>query len=248
MNIYNTIALHRVVKGKPKTFIDINEKTLSYILERSISIGQLISIDEANASLDTNIKKICLTFDDGFSSDYDLVFPNLKRINAVASFFIVTDWLDKPGYLTKQQVRNLSDAGMQIGSHSKSHPNFLKITPQERLVELHTSKNILEDIIGKKISSFSFPYGFCNDACIKAVFEANYSTCCTSKHGLSSPLSAVVPRNSINAHTGLSRIEKILSAGLIQQNLWKLEDIIKENMKNFLPGAYAVIRRFFSKF
>ena len=247
MYIYNTIALHRVVEGQPKTFIDINRKTLRHILERSKSIGQLVSIDEASVSSEASIKKICLTFDDGFSSDHDIVLSDLKRINAIATFFVTTDWLDRPGYLTKQQVRNLSDAGMQIGSHSQSHPNFLKITPQERSVELQKSKDILENIIGKKISSFSFPYGFFDDACVKAVFEAKYSICCTSNHGLSSTSSYIVPRNSINANTSLNRIDKILCAGLTQQNLWKLEDIIKENMKNFFPKPYAIIRRYFSK-
>ena len=246
MDSYNTIVLHRVVEGQSKFFIDITIQTFRQILKGSMAIGQLVSIDQATVTSGHALRKIGLTFDDGFSSDHDLVLPELKRIKATATFFIVTDWLGTPGYLTKQQVQNLSKAGMQIGSHSKSHPNFLTISPQERLDELRESKLILENIIGKEISTFSFPFGFCDEACTEAVFAANYSICCTSAHGLSSSSSPVVSRNSINANTSLNRINKILRAGLIQRILWYFEDIIKGNMKQSFPRSYVVIRNLFS--
>ena len=245
-NKFNTIVLHRVIDGKALDFIDIDLKSLKSILSKSEF--NFCSIDKAYADKIHERSNICLTFDDGFSSDYYLVLPELKKIDATATFFIVTDLLDTPGYLKTGQVKSLSESGMQIGSHSKSHPNFLKLNADERMEELRASKVILEKIIGKELTTFSFPFGFCDDACIKAVFDANYSICCTSEHGLSSISSSIVPRNSINAHISLSRIDKILRAGLTQQSLWKLEDIIKENMKKFLPRPYAIIRRFFSKF
>lgn len=246
MNSYNTIVLHSVVEGQSKSFIDITLETLRHILKASMSMGQLVSIDQAIVSSDDASRSICLTFDDGFSSDHDLVLPELKRIKATATFFIVTDWLGTPGYLTEQQVRDLSDSGMQIGSHSKSHPNFLTITPEERLDELRGSKLILENIIGKEISTFSFPHGFCDMACTQAVFAANYSICCTSAHGVSSRANPVVSRNSINAHTSLNRIEKILRASLIQRVLWYFEDIIKENLKQSFPKFYIALRNLMS--
>ena len=246
MASYNAIVLHRVVEGQSKSFIDITTQTLRHILKESMAIGELVLIDQAAADSQHNRRKIGLTFDDGFSSDHDLVLPELKRIKAVATFFIVTDWLETPGYLTKRQVRNLSDAGMQIGSHSKSHPNFLTISDQERLNELRQSKLVLENIIDKEISTFAFPFGFFDEACTKAVFDANYSICCTSAHGLSSSSSRIVSRNSINAHTSLNRIKKILRSGMIQRILWYFEDAIKRKMKQSFPRSYIVIRNLFS--
>ena len=246
MNSYNTIVLHRVVEGQSKSFIDITLQTLRHILKASMSIGQLVSIDQAIVSSEDASRSICLTFDDGFSSDYDLVLPELKRINAAATFFIVTDWLGTPGYLTEQQVRDLSDSGMQIGSHSKSHPNFLAMTLKERLDELRGSKLILENIIGKEISTFSFPFGFYDDECIEAVFSSGYSICCTSKHGVSSKLDCVVPRNSINAKTSMNRLDKILNANLTQQWFWYIEDIIKSNLKRWVPQLYVTLRNLLS--
>ncbi|MDB4619130.1 polysaccharide deacetylase family protein [bacterium] len=245
-NKFNTIVLHRVIDGKAIDFIDIDLKSLKYIISKSEY--NFLSIEKAIADKHHERPNICLTFDDGFSSDYNLVLPELKKIDATATFFIVTDLLDTPGYLETGQVKSLSESGMQIGSHSKSHSNFLELNAGERMEELRNSKVILEKIIGKEVTTFSFPFGFCDDTCFEAVFDAKYSICCTSKHGLSSISSSIVPRNSINNHTSLSRIDKIFSAGLTQRNLWKLEDTIKENMKKFLPGPYAVIRRLISCF
>ena len=243
---FNTIVLHRVIDGKALDFIDIDLKSLKFILSKSEF--NFFSIDKAYADKAHERPNICLTFDDGFSSDYDLVLPELKKIDATATFFIVTDLLDTPGYLKTGQVKRLSESGMQIGSHSKSHPNFLELNADERMEELRDSKVILEKIIGKELTTFSFPFGFYDGECVEAVFSAGYSICCTSRHGISSKASFILPRNSINAHTSLSRIDKILSAEWTQQNLWKLEDTIKENMKQFLPGPYAVIRKRFSRF
>jgi len=245
-NNFNTIALHRVIDGNPIDFIDIDLKSLKYILSKSEF--DFLSIEKAYADKHHERAKICLTFDDGYSSDYDLVLPELlKKIDATATFFIVTDLLDTPGYLETWQVKSLSESGMQIGSHSKSHPNFLELNAGERMQELRDSKVILEKIISKEVTTFSFPFGFYDEACIKAVFDANYSICCTSEHGLSSISSSMVPRNSINAKTSIKRIEKILHSGFSQRLFWNIEDIVKANLKRLVPKIYISLRSLFSR-
>ena len=242
MNHFNAIVLHQIVQQRSKSFIDVTIKTLHHILMKSKSKGELLTIDQASLKPNISGRAVCITFDDGFSSDHDLVLPELKKIGAKATFFIVTDWLNKPGYLTEKQVRNLSEEGMQIGSHSKSHPNFLNITAKERIDELRLSKQTLENIIDKEISTFSFPFGFYDDSCVQSVFDANYKICCTSKHGLSSCSNPIVPRNSINANTSLHRIDNILKATLVQRILWYLEDVVKENLKHSFPRLYKILR------
>jgi peptidoglycan/xylan/chitin deacetylase (PgdA/CDA1 family) len=228
----NAIVLHRVVNHSPVDFIDISLATLKLILSKSRY--NFVSIEEAFQAKPQDEANICLTFDDGFLSDYDLVLPELKNRNATATFFIVTDFLDTPGYLTTNQVRILSESGMQIGSHSKTHPNFFNLSLKEKMLELTDSKAILEKIIGKEVSTFSFPFGLYDDECADTVFSAGYSFCCTSKHGISSGLSFMVPRNSINAHMSPSRIEKILRAGFSQRLRWFFEDNSKDVIKSLI--------------
>jgi peptidoglycan/xylan/chitin deacetylase (PgdA/CDA1 family) len=189
-----------------------------------------------------------LTFDDGFSSDYDIVLPELKKAGAKATFFIVTDLIGKPGYMTKEQIKSLSEAGMQIGSHSVSHPNFLEINPEEREKEFIESKLILERIIDKEITCFSFPFGFYNFESIETAFSAGYSICCTSDHGLSSHDQTVICRNSINANTSIERVGNVLEANLLQRTVWFLEDKTKSLMKKFMPDIYVYMRNLLSRF
>ena len=243
-NKFNTIVLHRVIDGKALDFIDIDLKSLKFILAKSEF--NFFSIEKAYADKHHERPNICLTFDDGFSSDYDLVLPELKKIDAAATFFIVTDLLDTPGYLETWQVKSLSESGMQIGSHSKSHPNFLELNATERIEELRDSKVILEEIIGKEVTTFSFPFGFYDHEGVEAVFSAGYSICCTSKHGISSKLDFVVPRNSINAKTSMNRIDKILNANLTQRWSWYIEDIIKSILKRSFPQFYVTLRNLLS--
>ena len=172
--------------------------------------------------------------------------PELKKIDATATFFIVTDLLDTPGYLNTEQVKSLSESGMQIGSHSATHPNFLSLSATERIKELRDSKVILEEIIGKEVTIFSFPFGFYDHECVQDVFSAGYSICCTSKHGISSKLDSVVRRNSVNANTSLNRLDKILNANLTQRWSWKIEDIIKSILKRSFPQFYLTLRNLFS--
>ena len=244
LNEFNAIVLHRVIDGNAIDFIDIDLNTLRFILSKSEF--NFLSIDKAFENKYQERPNICLTFDDGFSSDYDLVLPELKKINATATFFIVTDFLDTAGYLTTEQVKTLSESGMQIGSHSKSHPNFLTLSATERIEELRDSKAILEVITGKEVTIFSFPFGFYVHECVQAVFSAGYSICCTSKHGISSKLDFVVPRNSINAKTSINRLDKILNANLTQRWSWYIEDIIKSILKRYFPRFYISIRNLFS--
>lgn len=242
---FNAIVLHRVVAGSPVDFIDIGLTTLRDMLSmKEYNFTSIEGLLNANVSLKPSI---CLTFDDGFSSDYNFVFPELEKVGATATFFIVTDFLDTPNYLTRKQVKYLSDEGMQIGSHSKSHPNFLMLSPDKRLEELCKSKEILEDIIGKPISTFSFPYGFFDDECSRAVFLAGYSIYCTSQHGLSFKEDTLVRRNSINSQTSIKRISKIFNAGFAQRVVWFFEDRVKIILKRYFPNIYIIIRNLVSK-
>lgn len=244
-NKFNAIVLHRVIDGKAEEFIDIDLKNLQFILS-NFNLN-FVSIEKAYADKHHERPNICLTFDDGFSSDYNLVLPELKKIGATATFFIVTDLLDTPGYLETWQVKKMSESGMQIGSHSRSHPNFLKLSAEQMIKELRESKIVLEKIIGKEVTSFSFPFGFYNEESVQAVFSSGYSICCTSQHGLSSNLSFIVQRNSINAKTSIKRIKKILKSNYLQRLSWYFEDVIKVTLKRFVPKIYIILRNLFSR-
>src|SRR3954470_12167926 len=66
-------------------------------------------------------KPVLLTFDDASAGQFSHVLPVLRRHHFVATFFVMTVVLDKPGWLTRRQVRALDRAGMTIGGHTWDH-------------------------------------------------------------------------------------------------------------------------------
>ena len=244
---FNTIVLHKVVNEQIKNFEDITTKTFFNILNESEE--KIYSIDEVYKL--NNIEEklpICLTFDDGFLSDHDIVLPALKERKVKATFFIVHDYIGKDGYMHKDHIVELSNSVMQIGAHSKTHPNFLRIDNRTKEYELSFSKSYLEDLTGKEVSTFSFPYGFVDNASIDAVFAAGYKYCCTSQHGISYINSKIIQRNSINSKTKLAQIYRNMRPSIFTKLSWSAEDILKAKIKYHAPNLYPKIRNFISKF
>lgn len=105
-------------------------------------------------------QKIAITFDDGLEDLYTIAYPFLRLRNIPFTAFIVTDFLDRPGYITKQQLIEMSnDPLVSIGSHGISHDIFPKMTREQKKHELIASKEILEELIGKKVNNFAYSHG-----------------------------------------------------------------------------------------
>jgi len=245
MESINTLVLHRVVENNIENFEDISVKTFELILAKHPK--SFLSIDNAFNNDCPISNPICLTFDDGFSSDVDVVLPMLKSNNAIATFFIVCDYLNKDGYMTNDQVVQLSNNNMQIGSHSLTHPNFVDLPLRFKKDELRSSKIFLEDLLSKEVTTFSFPFGFVDNESIDEVFRAGYKFCCTSNHGLANLNSNLIPRNSINSQSSIVQIYKIMKPSIITRTIWSVEDMVKPNIKYYLPSLYPKIRDLLSK-
>jgi len=125
-------------------------------------------------------KSVVITFDDGHESDFTIALPNLKKFNLKANFFITTDWIDKTGYMTSEQIKILSAEGMSIQSHSKTHLYLDEMDTCNALDELKESKIMLEKILGRDVPFISFPGGRYNRNVIDCAKEANYSAVLSS--------------------------------------------------------------------
>ena len=235
----NSLVLHRIVPHESEFFEDVSFDTLRFLL--SIQNLRFLSLDTAMLqNSEENI--ICLTFDDGYSSDWDFVFPILHEMGAKATFFVVTDWIGKPGFLSAEQIRKLHKSGMQIGSHSCSHPNLLGLDDSLLKGELINSRLILEDLLGEPITSFSLPFGMGGASTINAVLSCGYTHCCTSNHGILHGYSKIIPRNSINRYTKITSLQSIVQAGIGQQYRWRIEDLSKSILKKYMTSLYFRIR------
>jgi peptidoglycan/xylan/chitin deacetylase (PgdA/CDA1 family) len=158
---------------------------MRYLVEqrfRTMLVDELISVAQGQAWLPD--RAICLTFDDGSASDYQVVFPILRQYGLTTSFFIVTGRVEMPGYVTWDQLREMSEQGMSVQSHSCTHPFMSQCTPSELKAELYQSKVVIEQSLGETVEVFAVPGGDWSEPCLLAAKECGYRAVCTSKPGI----------------------------------------------------------------
>ncbi len=117
---------------------------------------------------------IHLDFDDGFQSDHERVLPLLKKASLSAAFFVPTDWIDREGHLSADQIKDLVEAGMTIGSHGTDHRAWTELSDDELSRQLRHSKRVLEQITGAEVKLASAPYGFWSQRVVSAAIDAGF--------------------------------------------------------------------------
>ena len=110
-------------------------------------------------------KPIMLTFDDTNEDQFKVARPILIKYHFKAVYFIITGKIGThPWFMNSQQIKQLSDEGNVIGCHTTSHLNFKKLTTYQFQTEIAQSKKTLEQIIGKPVDYFAYPFGYWNRA------------------------------------------------------------------------------------
>ena len=118
--------------------------------------------------------KIEISFDDGGVLDMK-VADMLDKYDLKATFYIVVDWVDKEGYLTWDQIKELDSRGFEIGSHTITHPQDLKGLYEEELhYEVQNSKDMIEMVLGHNITKFCYPRGRANNRVMEKVIDSGY--------------------------------------------------------------------------
>lgn len=128
--------------------------------------------------------KIALTFDDGYEDFYDDVFPILKRQNVKATVYVITDFINKPGFLTTDEIKELIASNLvEIGSHTLSHEYLKETSYNEAKRQIVQSKKVLEQAFHIKVSTFAYPFGAFDSQAVELIKEASYSAALTVMPG-----------------------------------------------------------------
>jgi len=238
------IVLHKIIKSKAEfdSFEDVDLSTLRKIF---INIGKsTVTTDNLHLLDKSTLEKYyIITFDDGNLSDYSVVFPLLKEYNIKAIFFINPVNIGNSGFIDWSMVKEMSNAGMVIGSHGYNHLNMTKLKYVAAKKELVKSKKMIEDNIGKPVNIFSFPFGSYNKKMIDLALKSGYRYCFTSDHGVIQFPQDTIPRNSINRSMNQNSIEKLLHASFFTRLKWILEDLTKKGVKKVFGGRYYKLLR-----
>ena len=129
-------------------------------------------------------KPIILSFDDGYEDNWRVVLPMLEERGMKAAFYMVTNSIGKPGYLTWDNLFDMERRGMEIGSHTANHLPLTTLSPEKQREELRLSKLMLEWKGMKTIYSFSYPNGSYNAGVVAMLAEEEYLTAVTGEAGL----------------------------------------------------------------
>jgi peptidoglycan/xylan/chitin deacetylase (PgdA/CDA1 family) len=157
---------------------------------RSLAPGELPKLAGAASARPL----ICVTIDDGHISGFDIAAPILAEHAVPALFFVPTGSIGQRQYFARTHLRQLCEAGFAIGSHGCSHRSLAALAPVDQLREARRSKEILEDLTGREVFAFAYPFGTVRDfgaASERAVASAGYRLAFTAQHG---PITARTPR------------------------------------------------------
>lgn len=189
------LMYHATPLNNPKSRYSIRadrfSKHLDYLKKQA---WHTALFNELNRPKSLPNKTVLLTFDDGYADNYENAFLPLLDHDMKATWFITTDcigehalWMgDKTAetrMLSSNQLKEMNQQGMEIASHTCSHPDLSTLPYSNQLKELKQSKETLESIISEKISSFAYPYGRYNQDSIKAVEQTGYTQACSVRSG-----------------------------------------------------------------
>lgn len=177
---------------------------------------QVISLDDAVAGLAGTImlpaKPLVLTFDDAYLDFLEQAAPVLKAHGYPATIYAVSGLVgqtsswdagvgpDPAPLMNATQLREVLDMGFSIGSHSSSHVRLTQQSDQRIQNELRDSKHALEDLLGRRVDHFCYPYGDHDLRCIEAAAQAGYLSGTTCQRAAATsrddPLS--LPRKAVS--------------------------------------------------
>lgn len=104
-------------------------------------------------------KAVMLTFDDNVADQMEVARPVLDQYGFKGVFFIMTVTLGKPGYMSREQVKQLHDEGHVIGSHTYDHQNMRKLPDSLWSIQVDKPQRQLKEITGEEVKYFAYPFG-----------------------------------------------------------------------------------------
>jgi peptidoglycan/xylan/chitin deacetylase (PgdA/CDA1 family) len=141
-------------------------------------------------------RTVAVTFDDAYLSVLELAKPMLDAVGFPATVYAPTAYLDTPGQPLKwagieqwhggeheqelvpmswDQLRELGDAGWEIGSHTRTHPHLTEVGDDALRSELVDSRATVEERMGKPCTTLAYPYGDYDERVVAAAGAAGYA-------------------------------------------------------------------------
>jgi peptidoglycan/xylan/chitin deacetylase (PgdA/CDA1 family) len=204
----------------------------------AVAVSPNVALSTARAVLKNPVGRQCpclFSFDDGGISFLTEIADRLEAFNWRGHFFITTDYLGQPGFLSPEQVLELHQRGHIIGTHSCSHPPRIdQLSDAELLAEWTGSTERLSDLLHAPIWCGSVPGGFFSERVAAAAERAGLKLLFNSEPDCrwrAFGSMTIAGRLPIVRHTTAESVVKLASANPLtlwrHQFVWKSKQLAK---------------------
>jgi len=173
-----------------------------------------VSVSDGLATLSSNDGRglVILTFDDGYVDNLEHAAPILKKYGFTATCYVVANRIDshnvwdsaylgvKKATMNAAQLQAWLAAGMEVGSHTCTHPRLDQLDVATAAQEIEQSRSVLTSLLGVPVEHFCYPYGRFNESTAELVKRAGYRSAVASLRGIARRQDDVfrLPRASIH--------------------------------------------------
>jgi peptidoglycan/xylan/chitin deacetylase (PgdA/CDA1 family) len=168
------LCYHHIKPEKPKSEYTVQADVFRAQLKalhdsgyHSILPDQLYAYLTRGASLPN--KPFMLTYDDTDEEQFSIAKTEMDKYGFKGVYFIMTISIGRPRYMTKEQIKQLSDEGHVIGAHTWDHHMVTKYQGEDWVNQLDKPIKKEEDITGKPVTYFAYPFGLWNEAAIPEI-------------------------------------------------------------------------------
>jgi peptidoglycan/xylan/chitin deacetylase (PgdA/CDA1 family) len=171
-------------------------RQMKYLKEQGVTfytIAELIEYFREHQKFPVN--SIAITFDDGFRDNYTNAFQVLKRLGIKATLFIVPSCIGQSSakalahgeaprpHLSREQILEMSQHGIEIGSHTMNHRLLHEISDDEIKFEVEEAKHQIENLVQQPCKSFAYPAGFFTATAQRIIEEAGHTAAFSTTYG-----------------------------------------------------------------
>ena len=229
-------------EGHPQTNITV-EQFDRHLAELANTKYTVLPILEILAKLKSGTalpkRTVGITIDDAFRSVYEIAYPKLRERNLPFTLFVATRPVDHklPDYMNWDQIRELRDAGITIGSQTHTHLHMAARGADASRADVEAANKRFIAELGAVPSLFAYPYGEASAAVISVVRDAGFNFAFGQHSGVAdrtSP-SLYLPRFAFNeAYSDNRRFRLVANAlPLPVQDITPQDPLLKQNPPAF---------------
>ena len=119
-------------------------------------------------------RPMIISFDDGHMNNYTNAFPIMQKYGFTGILYLAANYIGAEDYLNVDQIKEMTDVGWEVGSHSISHRNLTQLEPEQQRMEVVESRAILESKLGVPVLTIAYPFGISDSGVIDYAHFAGY--------------------------------------------------------------------------